>query len=539
MLKRASNPHFSLIKKSFKEPRIQKVFLCILTSVALTFFLIPTLQPIAHTYQLGEQAPSLLSTALGLTFLIALLLYSTYSFSAKNIRRFTPSIKDLLFLSSLLIGAAMLIKFSIFISGTFEDRLSYLTPTVVKYAVPVAAGAMLVQFILNSEIAIVFAVVLALFAGFLLEGSLPFAIYFLIGSLVGAHGLRYCTRQTTLIKAGIRVGLANILFILCYNTMNASIFRLETLFGGAFGFLGGVIAGIIVTGLAPLFEAIFGYSSNIKLLELANLDHPALRELVLRAPGSYHHSIVVGNLAEAAAEAIGANPILARVSSYYHDIGKSKKPQYFIENQPDRENKHDKLSPSMSSLILISHVKEGMEMAKKYKLPAVITDFIPQHHGTSLIKYFYDKAKGKTNPELQTINEEDFRYHGPKPQTREAGIVMLADAVEAASMTLTEPTPARIRGMVQKIINNIFTDHQLDECMLTLKDLHQIAKSFNLVLGGIFHHRIDYSEPVTKEVHSKRKGDADIARQSAKKDKDRSGKDKKDRGEDLKRLGMS
>jgi len=397
----------------------------------------------------------------------------------------------------------------------------------------------LVQFILNSEIVIVFSVILALFAGLLLEGSLPFTIYFLIGSLVGAHGLRYCTQQTTLIKAGIKVGLVNILFVLGLTAMNASIFRLETLFGGIFGFLGGIIAAIVVTGIAPLFEAIFGYTSNIKLLELTNLDHPALRELVLRAPGSYHHSIVVGNLAETAAEAIGANPILARVSSYYHDIGKSKKPQYFIENQPEGENKHDKLSPSMSSLILISHVKEGMEMAKKYKLPTVITDFIPQHHGTSLIKYFYDKAKGKTNPELQTINEEDFRYPGPKPQTREAGIVMLADAVEAASMTLTDPTPARIRGMVQKIINNIFTDQQLDECMLTLKDLHQIAKNFNLVLGGTFHHRIDYSEPVTKEVHSKRKGDADIARQSAKKDKDRSGENKKERGEDLKRLGMS
>ncbi len=539
MLKRTSNTHFSSIKKSFKDPRIQKVLLCIITSAALAFLLAPALQLIARTYQLGEKAHSLLSTVLGLSFLIVLLLYSTYSFSAKNIRRFNPSIKDLLFISSVLIGTVMLIKFSVFISGSFEDRFRYLTPTVVKYAVPVATGAMLVQFILNSEIVIVFSVILALFAGLLLEGSLPFTIYFLIGSLVGAHGLRYCTQQTTLIKAGIKVGLVNILFVLGLTAMNASIFRLETLFGGIFGFLGGIIAAIVVTGIAPLFEAIFGYTSNIKLLELTNLDHPALRELVLRAPGSYHHSIVVGNLAETAAEAIGANPILARVSSYYHDIGKSKKPQYFIENQPEGENKHDKLSPSMSSLILISHVKEGMEMAKKYKLPTVITDFIPQHHGTSLIKYFYDKAKGKTNPELQTINEEDFRYPGPKPQTREAGIVMLADAVEAASMTLTDPTPARIRGMVQKIINNIFTDQQLDECMLTLKDLHQIAKNFNLVLGGTFHHRIDYSEPVTKEVHSKRKGDADIARQSAKKDKDRSGENKKERGEDLKRLGMS
>ncbi|UCD84674.1 MAG: HDIG domain-containing protein [Deltaproteobacteria bacterium] len=531
MLKSASKPRFTSIKNGFKDPRIQKTFLWIITSLVLAFLLTPVQQPIARTYLLGM---------LGLTFLIGLFFYSIYHFSFKNISKFNSSAKDLLFLSSVLISVVLLIKFSVFISVTFEDRLSYLTPTVVEYAVPVAAGAMLVRFILNSETAIIFSAIMALFSGLFLDNSLMFALYFLIGSLIGAHGLRYCIQRSTLLKAGIKVGLANIIFILCHNMINSSIIQPETLFGGVFGFLNGIIAAIIVTGLAPLVEAIFGYTSNIKLLELTHLDHPVLRELILRAPGSYHHSIIVGNLAEAAAEAIGANPILARVSSYYHDIGKSKKPQYFIENQPPNgENKHDKLSPSMSSLILISHVKEGVEMAKKYKLPSVITNFIPQHHGTSLIKYFYDKAKGKANPELQTVNEEDFRYHGPKPQTREAGIVMLADAVEAASMTLTDPTPARIQGMVQKIINNIFTDHQLDECMLTLKDLHQIAKSFNLVLGGIFHHRIDYSEPVTKEASSKRKSDADITRQSAKKDKDQSEEDKKDRREDLKRLGMS
>jgi putative nucleotidyltransferase with HDIG domain len=530
MLKITSKPRFSSIKNGFKNPTIQKALLWIFTSSILAFLLTPTPQPTAPTYPLGM---------IGLAFLIGLLFYAIYHFSVKNISKFNPSTKDLLFLSLLLITVVMLIKFSVFISGTLKDRFYYLTPTVVKYAVPVAAGAMLVRFILNSEIAIVFSLVIALFSGLLLDGSLMFALYFLVGSLIGAHGLRYCIQRTTLIKAGLKVGLANIIFILCHNMINFSLIKPGILFSGVFGFLNGVIAAIIVTGLAPLVEAIFGYTSNIKLLELTHLDHPALRELILRAPGSYHHSIVVGNLAEAAAEAIGANPILARVSSYYHDIGKSKKPQYFIENQPPNgENKHDKLSPSMSALILISHVKEGMEMAKKYKLPAVITNFIPQHHGTSLIKYFYDKAKGKANPELQAVNEEDFRYHGPKPQTREAGIVMLADAVEAASMTLTDPTPARIRGMVQKIINNIFTDHQLDECMLTLKDLHQIARSFNLVLGGIFHHRIDYSEPVTKEGSPKRKGDADTAGQSAKKDKDRPEEDKKKRGEDLKRLGM-
>ena len=189
------------------------------------------------------------------------------------------------------------------------------------------------------------------------------------------------------------------------------------------------------------------------------------------------------------------------MAAYYHDIGKIKKPLYFIENQRDRENKHEKLAPSMSSLILISHVKDGVELAKKNKLGKEIIDIIRQHHGTSLITFFYEKARKqgeKKGDKYFQVGEEDFRYPGPKPQTKEAGLVMLADVVEAASKTLVDPTPARIQGMVQKIVNKIFSDGQLDECELTLKDLHEIAKSFNKTLSGIFHHRVDYPEPVAK-----------------------------------------
>ena len=254
-------------------------------------------------------------------------------------------------------------------------------------------------------------------------------------------------------------------------------------------FFSGVTSAIMVTGLTPVFESLFDYATDIKLLEIANLENPLLKELFMTAPGSYNHSMMTATLAEASASSIHANPLLARVAAYYHDIGKVKMPDYFIENQQYMANKHDKLSPSMSSLIIISHVKEGKELAKANKIPQRIIDIIMQHHGTSLVKYFYEKAKEKNGGSIQ---EEEYHYPGPKPQTREAGIVMLADAVEAASRTLTEPTPAKIKAMVEKIVNARFEDGQLDECTLALNDLNEIKKSFVKVLSAIFHKRVDY-----------------------------------------------
>jgi len=308
------------------------------------------------------------------------------------------------------------------------------------------------------------------------------------------------------------------------------------------GLFGGLFSAMLVNGIIPMVESGFKYTTDVKLLELANMNSPVLRELMIQAPGTYHHSIVVGNLVEAAAESINANPLLARVAAYYHDIGKIKKPLYFIENSDGQRNRHDKLAPSMSALILTSHVKDGVEMAREHKLGNEIIDIIQQHHGTALIKFFYDRAKNQADPGVQQIDERDYRYHGPKPQTREAALIMLADAIEAASKTLTDPTPARIQGMVQKLINNIFIDGQLDECELTLKDLHLIAKSFNMVLAGTFHHRIDYPEPVhierEKGPESSDKNE-DTNRESTKEVQDSEASDPKNSPEDLKRLGMS
>ena len=240
---------------------------------------------------------------------------------------------------------------------------------------------------------------------------------------------------------------------------------------------------------------------------------------------------------EAAAKAIGANPLLAKVSSYYHDVGKIKKPDYFIENQRGSVNKHEKLAPSMSALILISHLKDGVELARKNRLGSDIVNIIRQHHGTNLITFFYEKAMESSSDGIREVREENYRYPGPKPQTKEAGLVLLADSVEAASRTLQDPTPARVQGMVQKIINKAFSDGQLDECELTLKDLHQIAKRFNQGLNGIFHQRIEYPEPVEKGVTARKIRDANFNRKPSTSSKDQPREPYANDQENLKRLG--
>jgi putative nucleotidyltransferase with HDIG domain len=260
--------------------------------------------------------------------------------------------------------------------------------------------------------------------------------------------------------------------------------------------------------------------------------------MILEAPGTYHHSVIVSTLAETAARSVNANPLLARVSAYYHDIGKINKPLYFVENQGPHVSRHNKLAPSMSSLILVSHVKDGLELAREYGLGSKIGNIIQQHHGTGLISFFYQKAKDREDPQMEQVEEGAYRYPGPKPQTKEAGLVLLADAVEAASRSLLQPTPSRLQGLVQRIINGVFTEGQLDECELTLKDLHQIAKSFNFILAGIHHQRVGYPPPATRENAGKKKNNGDLRKQPAKTVRDGHPEDKKGGEEDLKRLGI-
>ncbi|MDX2494210.1 MAG: HDIG domain-containing protein [Desulfuromusa sp.] len=437
-----------------------------------------------------------LQTAAGLLICSLLLIYVGFYFAQNNISKFRPDSRDLLFLAAVFLTLFILIKISIFIAAGMGSSFAYIDSSAYFYAIPFALGAMLVRIVLNSETAFLFTVCGAVLVGILFGNSLLMALYVLIGSLVGAHGVRHCQKRTTLYRAGVWIGMANMALLIGIHFLTGRNFELQLLWKLGFGFFGGVISAIVVNGIIPLVESAFKYTTDIKLLELANMNTPILRQLMIEAPGTYHHSILVGNLAEAAAEAIHANPLLTRVAAYYHDIGKIKKPLYFIENSGGQRNRHDKLAPSMSALILTSHVKDGVELAREHKLGAEIIDIIQQHQGTTLIKFFYDRAKSQTDPGMPQVDERDYRYHGPKPQTREAALILLADAIEAASRTLSDPTPARIQGMVQKLINNVFIDGQLNECDLTLKDLNSIAKSFNRVLSGSFHHRVEYPEPV-------------------------------------------
>jgi putative nucleotidyltransferase with HDIG domain len=476
--------------------------------------------------------------ALGISLLVILLLAILFEFASENIRKFSPDNKDLLFLTLLLLGMLTVIKGSLAVFPLVGQVLPQIPPSAYVYGIGIAAGAMLVRIVLNSETALVFAVAASTFAGWVMGNTFFFSLYFFIGSVVGAHSVAHCEERSVLVKAGAKVGLVNVLTILCQNLLGEKWVISELGLNLLFGFLGGVVAAIVALGALPIVEWIFGYTTNIKLLELVNLNHPLLKKMILEAPGTYHHSVIVSTLAETAARSVNANPLLARVSAYYHDIGKINKPLYFVENQGPHMSRHDKLAPSMSSLILVSHVKDGLELAREYRLGRKISNIIQQHHGTGLISFFYQKAKDQEDPKMEQVEEEAYRYPGPKPQTKEAGLVLLADAVEAASRTLFQPTPSHLQGLVQRIINNVFTDGQLDECELTLKDLHQIAKSFNPILAGIHHQRVEYPAPPSKESAGKKKNNGDLRKQPAKTLRDRSPNDKKSGEEDLKRLGI-
>ncbi len=456
-------------------------------------------------------------------------------------RRSSNHNKDLLFVATILILFFFIPK----VSAVLFDAVSKSTVIPIEtdsmsYGIPLAASAMTVCLFMGMEIAIPFALVMSISTAIIFQNRFEVFIYFLLSATMGAFWMKNCRERKVFIQAGVKLGLLNVVLATAVDTYTGEMGGFKICWDWAFAFMGGVTAGILTAGIVPLLEMAFGYATDITLLELANLERPILRRLMLEAPGTYHHSVVVGSMVEAAATEIGANPVLAKVCGYYHDIGKIKKPLYFIENQTDGKNRHDKLAPSMSSLILISHVKDGVEIARQHKLGQEILDTIRQHHGTSLIRFFYEKAKKIKGEE--NVNIDNFRYPGPRPQTREAGLVMLADVVEAASRTLENPTPSRIQGNVQKLINAIFTDGQLDNCELTLADLHKIAKSFNKILNGIHHHRIEYAESSAaagrdRRERKERNGRTD--QQPARQGKDQSEKGAENGPSRLRRLGVS
>ncbi|ADU66551.1 HDIG domain-containing protein [Desulfurispirillum indicum] len=395
---------------------------------------------------------------------------------------------------TILLGSIALVKLFSIIAAGLSFNLPYVSYDYLIYAVPIAAGAMLVAILLDLHIAMIYTTVFSIICGVMVGHDISFALYTFVSGLVAAYSSFSFRNRMDLTFAALWSSAAGALVMVSILLFNGDLFSWGALWAFAFVFISGQISMLLVMGLLPIFESGFHVTSDLRLLELSNMGHPLLKQLILRAPGTYHHSIIVGSLVEAAAEEIGVNPLLARVGAYYHDIGKMKKPEYFIENQRGI-NRHDTLSPAMSSLVITNHVKHGMELAEEYSLPKSIREIIQQHHGRTLIQYFYKKALEGG----EKVDDEKFRYAGPKPQTRAAALVMLGDSCEAATRALSEPSHTRIQNLVQKIINNIFVDGQLDECELTLKDIGMIAASFTKTLTGIYHQRIEYPED-KKEV---------------------------------------
>ena len=356
--------------------------------------------------------------------------------------------------------------------------------------IPAAAGSILLTVLLRPRLALFSAAVLSILIGLIATSDLRTAFIAFTGSVVGVYAIRRISHRTDLIVAGLKVGLATAAAVIATGLLERQPVYPAMVVDASSGIFNGVIVGLFSIGIMPYLENLFGLVTPIKLLELSNPAHPLLRRLQLEAPGTYHHSVIVGNLAEAAAEAIGADALLVRVGTYYHDIGKIRRPVFFVENQVGVDNPHERMAPSLSALTVAAHVRDGLELAREYGLPRVITDFIPEHHGTMLMTYFYHQALERGDqPEPGA-----YRYEGPKPQTRETAIVMLADAVEAAVRTLPRPTPDRIYEIVRRIVHERLEDGQLDECDLMFRDLEKIAQAFTRILTGIFHPRVEYPD---------------------------------------------
>lgn len=361
--------------------------------------------------------------------------------------------------------------------------------------VPIATGVLLIKLLLFERLSIVFAIVFSILGSIIFNGDIPgtmnveVGLYYLFFQLSGIFLLTNLRDRLSLVKATAGMAIVNVMSVIMFTLLSFQTFNLiDSLTQIAFAFVAAIIVAILTTGLLPIFETGLGVLSDNKLLSLANPNQPLIRKILTEAPGTYHHSVMVANLSEAACEAVGANGLLARVGSYYHDIGKTIQPHYFIENQVAIKNPHDFIEPDRSAEIIISHVTEGVKMLQEHNLPREIVDIAMQHHGTSLVEYFYFQAKQKSDD----VKEIDFRYPGPKPQSKEAAIISICDSVEAAVRSLREPSPEKIEEIVQSIMNNRLMDGQFEETPLTFSDLKIVQVTICEALKGIFHSRIQY-----------------------------------------------
>jgi len=455
-----------------------------------------TSEQISVLEQLGiQRSESYALTLIGTILFILLLFFLTLEYIKQNHRKVYNEEKLLLLLGLIFVLVILLARLVTIVEIPNRPNINAMT----GYLAPVAAGSMLIAILINGKLAYFMTVIMALYVGMLFGGNqLAYVIVAMVSGTIGVFRVSGLSQTSDLARSGIYLAGANITTIVTMSLLAGKFSLNLAVLAIIIGTVSGLLSAILMIGFLPYLESAFSITSMIRLLELSNPNQYLLRRLLLEAPGTYHHSLMVGNLAEAAAETIGANALLVRVGAYYHDIGKTKRPEYFVENQQGGIDPHAKIAPALSALIITSHVKEGLEMARDKHLPQPIMEFIAGHHGTSLTKYFYGRALEEDGGEH--TNEENFRYEGPKPQSKEVALVMLADATEAAVRSIPDPTNEKIRDMVRKIIRDKLNDGQLEECDLTFRDLDIITATFVRVLEGVYHRRIEYPDIIAEEL---------------------------------------
>ena len=433
------------------------------------------------------------------TFLLFALFFVTAWYYLKSLLKFRAALNIYLMMGVTLILGLLAYKLASFLATLFSQfaRLPVLTDVgVYRFAIPYQFGVIIFAFLTNNTVTLIFAILNSLMVGYMFAGHFQFMLFSFIGGLAAIYGIRYYGKQrrTSTLRAGLFVvAPVNVLLIIILRLIQEKIGGAGAIATeAAMGLLGGLLSAALAFVLLPIFENLFGFVTQTKLLELTNSELPIFRQMAMEAPGSYHHSLVVATLAEKAAEDIGLDTMLVKAGALYHDIGKVKRPEYFIENISRNPDLHKDMAPSLSSLVIINHVKEGSEAAKKLRLPKKIKEIIEQHHGSSLVRYFYHKAKEVYDPEMQKIEEENYRYPGPAPQGKEAALIMLADSVEAASRSIKSPSQENLKRLIMEIFESYLQDGQLDDCDFSLRELRAIAVSFHTTLYAIYHPRIQY-----------------------------------------------
>lgn len=468
-----TNEKIEEVKKSTEKVIIKKNQIIVKEGEPITEGQIQTLKELGI---IGEgKTGSLLVLYILTAMFIGIILYLQYTYVKKNHKAIYEDNKKLI------LTCLLNVSYLVLASG-----VKYVSP----YLIPMVCTPLLLSMLINHKVSLVLSSYNVILLGALIEFDPQIILLAFISTILSSTILRKMQQRNDIIYATLGIGLlCGILNFLIGNMVSINI--KEVIINSLLTIVGVLISGVLTIGILPFIENTFDVVTTLKLLELSNPNSPLLRKLLMESPGTYHHSMLVANLAEMAAEEVGANPVVTRIGAYYHDVGKTSRPYFFKENQIGNENPHDKITAALSARIIISHVKDGVELAKEYKLPKVIQDIIAEHHGTTFVRYFYITEKNNSD-DPDSINEDDYKYPGPIPSTKESGIIMLADSVEAAVRSITEPTSEKIEQMVSNIIDGKIKDKQLNNCDLTFKDLDKIKECFLKALKGIYHQRIEY-----------------------------------------------